>query len=591
MKKMLSLFLALCLLTGLMGSAVPYASAEGPAVSTREMDFYVGDPDTVMQIPVSFIGDSDVPCMAMEDWAELMTAIFGDDADDEEDGEAQAESDAQSYSLTASFENHTGTLTREDGFWASFDCEKDQIVFLDYDAFVRRNEGRLLIDVLSIDDPRSKDDVSLFRRSEGSYERYGDMLTLDLAAYGIDLVDDGKTCYVPVQTLSDFMLAVNYLNVYYNGEDFFLVPYQGLGNADDGYTPLGEKFYSVQPKQWSQAMADYNYAELCLAMDHLYGLKDIHHIESFDALQYQVGLRDAMKSTDPASQDEALYSLINLHLDDLHSGFNNLQAMNDPEALMDLSDRIGQGYADRAFEGQYLRYLLTRLIEMPDDPPGYEEIGNTAYITFDDFIGIHGDVDYYETAPDADAEDTIGLMIYAYSQVTRENSPIKNVVIDLTCNTGGEADAAVFVISAFLGDGSVSAFDPMTGAMTTAVYNVDINLDHEFDEKDLGFTHLNLYCLTSPVSFSCGNLVPCVFKNSNEITLLGRTSGGGSCVVLPMSTACGTGFQMSGFTRLAFTKNGSFYDIDQGATPDFPMTKLASFYDREALTDYINTLK
>ena len=357
-----------------------------------------------------------------------MTAIFGDDTD-EEDDDAQTESDAQSYSLTASFENHTGTLTREDGFWVSFDCEKDQIVFLDYDAFVRRNEGRLLIDVLSIDDPRSKDDVSLFKRSEGSYERYGDMLTLDLAAYGIDLVDDGKTCYVPVQTLSDFMLAVNYLNVYYNGEDFFLVPYQGLGNADDGYTPLGEKFYSVQPKQWSQAMADYNYAELCLAMDHLYGLKDIHHIESFDALLYQVGLRDAMKSTDPASQDEALYSLINLHL------------------------------------------------------------------------------------------------------------------------------------------------------------------DHEFDEKDLGFTHLNLYCLTSPVSFSCGNLVPCVFKNPNEITLLGRTSGGGSCVVLPMSTACGTGFQMSGFTRLAFTKNGSFYDIDQGATPDFPMTKLASVYDRDALTDYINTLK
>ena len=133
-------------------------------------------------------------------------------------------------------------------------------------------------------------------------------------------------------------------------------------------------------------MADFNYAELCLAMDHLYGLKDIHHIDSFDALLYQLGLREMMKST-------------------------------------------------------------------------------------------------------------------------------------------SAADAAVFVISAVLGDGSVSALNPMTGAMATAVYNVDLNLDHQYGQEDQGLTTKNVYCLTSPVSFSCGNLVPCVFKNSNQVTIIGRTSG------------------------------------------------------------------
>ena len=198
-------------------------------------------------------------------------------------------------------------------------------------------------------------------------------------------------------------------------------------------------------------MADFNYAELCLALDHLYGLKDIHHIDSFDALLYQLGLREMMKST-------------------------------------------------------------------------------------------------------------------------------------------SAADAAVFVISAVLGDGSVSALNPMTGAMATAVYNVDLNLDHQYGQEDQGLTTKNVYCLTSPVSFSCGNLVPCVFKNSNQVTIIGRTSGGGSCVVLPMSSACGTGFQISGFTRLAFIKNGSFYDIDQGAVPDFTISKYMSFYDRERLTEYIDSL-
>jgi hypothetical protein len=37
-------------------------------------------------------------------------------------------------------------------------------------------------------------------------------------------------------------------------------------------------------------------------------------------------------------------------------------------------------------------------------------------------------------------------------------------------------------------------------------------------------------------------------------------------------------------------KNGSFYDIDRGAAPDYTLTSPETFYDREALTDYINTL-
>ena len=58
-----------------------------------------------------------------------------------------------------------------------------------------------------------------------------------------------------------------------------------------------------------------------------------------------------------------------------------------------------------------------------------------------------------------------------------------------------------------------------------------------------------------------------------------------------MSTAAGSGFQISGPMRLAFTKNGSFYDIDQGAAPDIPLQFPESFYDRAALTDTINSIR
>ncbi len=400
---------------------------------------------------------------------------------------------------------------------------------------------------------------------------------------------DGTDCYAPLQTLSDFMLSYNYVNAFYNGETVVFALYGTLGSADE-LTELGEIVHSVERRERSRAMADYSYAELCLALDSLYGLKDSHSFTDFDSLFDQTGLFMGLKSTDPAEADEALYRLITLHLDDLHSNFTMPSPLNDPALLHEFREQSGEGQAEALFVRQYIRYLTARHAARPDGIPAYEEVGNTAYITFDQFEGIPDSVDYYEIAPTAEAEDTIGIMLYAYSQIMREGSPVENVVLDLSCNTGGDADTAVFTISAFLGEGYVSILDTLSGGMATGNYEIDINLDGQFDDGDLGLLDKKLFCLTSPVSFSCGNLVPNVFKNSNMVTLLGRTSGGGSCLVLPMSTADGTAFQISGFLRLAFPKNGSFYDIDQGAAPDFTLSDPASYYDREALTEYINNL-
>ena len=92
------------------------------------------------------------------------------------------------------------------------------------------------------------------------------------------------------------------------------------------------------------------------------------------------------------------------------------------------------------------------------------------------------------------------------------------------------------------------------------------------------------------MSFSCGNLVPAALKSSQKVTLIGRTTGGGSCVVQPMTTAYGTVFQISAAHRMSFLKNGSFYDIDQGVDPDYYVDRIANLYNRAAMTDVINGL-
>jgi hypothetical protein len=280
-----------------------------------------------------------------------------------------------------------------------------------------------------------------------------------------------------------------------------------------------------------------------------------------------------------------------LHLDDLHSEWQKTSPFSDDKLQAALGEQVGRGRSDLAFSDQMIRFYYARSAAFPDGVPAYQEIGNTAYITFDSFAPIPDGVNYYETAPTAESTDTIGILIYAYSQIMRENSPIENVVLDLSFNTGGDSDTAVFTLATFLGDGYASVTDTLSGALATGVYNVDVNLDGKFDENDWGLKGKKRFCLISSNSFSCGNLVPNIFKNSHQVTLVGQTSGGGSCVVLPVTTVYGTFFQISGFSRLAFTKNGSFYDIDRGADPDIPLVFPESYYDREALTETINSIK
>ena len=583
-------FIAALMSTAIMGSVVTGCGSMGvsngvtvddetPAITEKEMTLYMLNLEDERTHKFYFLGDSDVPYVSLSDWAELMTDIKQHYMDDV--GEI-------SFSLKYTKDGDTGVLTREDGspYTAAFDCKADTITFFDYDAFLRSTDDMALLDLLSDEHPE------YFNRLDGTYERYGDQLVLDLGAYGIDMVTEGDECYVPLQTLSDFFLALDYRNIFYNGEEVFLVKYSGLGNTLSGedYTPLGEKFYSVKPGERSEAMGEYSYAELCLVFDHLYGLKDVHRFESFKRLTEETGFREALMGSDPDQADEALMRIIDFHLDDVHSIFLDTSPSSERGKAMELYQELGFGKSYADLQNLASEYSSARAQFYPDGVPSYEEIGNTAYITFDSFVSPD-DANYYDKQPTAKAKDTFGIMLYAYSQIMRENSPIENVVLDLSVNGGGSSDAAIFVLSAFLGEGYASLMNSMTGALTTGVYAVDMNLDKEFNDGDDGFLEKNLYCLISPVSFSCGNLVPNVFKNSNRVTLLGRTSGGGSCAVLSMSIAYGTSFQISGPKRLAFTKNGSFYDIDQGAVPDYSLTKTESFYDRTALSDYIRSLK
>ena len=577
--RLLSLLLA-CAMLALCGGVSPKAWAEeGRHTVEKELyPTYFGTLENRLseEFPLYFLdGVTDLPYVEIEDWAELLydlnVSYYGD----------------EDYDLGIHYSDDTVILERENSYRLELDFQQDRLVFDDYDAFVHDSSDSTLIDLVSERGFNEYGEAQLIHRDKRlSFERYGDMLMVDLDRYGIDLIAQDDAYYLPLQTMNDFLVAPSQMNFLFNGRALLLANDNKLFDYREGeYTELAEFYYEAPTGERSDALADYSYNELCLVLDTFYGLKEPHDIGSFRQLFWQIGYDEALSGNSAADADQALKTFIDFYLDDLHSVFNEYSYLAGLNAISNST-----GSSNRKIEEQTKRYRNARAAFYPDGVPDYEEIGNTAYITFDTFDSLYYGEAFYAVQEGGELpDDTIGLIIYAHDRITRPDSPIENVVLDLSNNTGGDVDAAVFVLGWLLGDAPFSVKNMATGALSTSVYRADVNLDRAFDERDT-VSDKKIYCLISPVSFSCGNLVPAALKSSQMVTLLGQTSGGGSCVVQPLSTAYGTVFQISSSLRMSFLKNGSFYDIDQGVDPDFFISDPAHFYDRAALTDYINNL-
>ena len=533
-------------------------------IEKKTMPIHFGDMEEADKddIDLFFIdGVADVPYISVETARNLLVYI--------------ARLTAPGYDLTMEKAGERVTLRRETHYPVTFDCRADTITFWDFDAFISQNPKATLMDAIGISGFNDNGEAELFQRSDTSFERYGDAITFRPGDYGIDMFCQDGTHYLPLQLFSDIFLSFYNLNTLFNGEAVF-VPVSG--NVE----PFEEAYYRVPPpEERSEALASFTYNEICFALDALYGLKEQHNIRKFDTMLLQSGLKAPLLSLDPQEAGQALSDLTFMYLDDQHSGLLHRSYRMKEEPKRRLGTSFRQSRVDRK------RYADARKKYYPDVVPGYEEVGNTAYITFDSFV--YEGIDYYTEKAEDHLTDTMGLMIHAFSRITRPGSPVENVVLDLSNNTGGTSTSAAYTIGMFLGEGSISLANPLTGALVTQDYKTDLNLDRKFDERD-NLLKYNLFCLTSPNSFSCGNLVPSVLKNSHRVTILGQTSGGGACIVQHMTSADGCVFCLSGPYRMSYTKNGSFYDIDRGVTPDFVLPSPEQFYNRKQLTKTINGL-
>ena len=320
------------------------------------------------------------------------------------------------------------SLQRENGFFMMIDFDANTLTYQDFNAFFMNPSSGSLLDVRYNSGFNENGETELFQRdAKASFDRYGDMIVLELDEYDIRLIHDGDGFYIPLQTANDFFISPTIgRSILFNGEAMFLANASDLCNEITGdLTALGEIYYSAEPAERSQALADFGYNELCLALDSMYGLKEQHSIDSFDRMFWQIGFDEPLVSTNPGDADQALSSFINYYLDDLHSGFSIPSWMTGLGYI-----QFEDGPSSRVDGIQTDKYEQLRARGIGEDWNIYEEVGNTAYITFDQFE-IENDADYYGVGAQGEmVPDTVGLIIYANQQICRENSPIENVVID-----------------------------------------------------------------------------------------------------------------------------------------------------------------
>ena len=491
------------------------------------------------------------------------------------------------------------TVVREDnGAKVHIDPKKKEITFSDYDLFKMNGGAASLLDIVVTDDIITHCDLA-------TYENRGAPITVYYGTFSIDIAIDKNIALLPLQTFVDVFLSGNtYGAVLYNGDEIFYVyDKSSLFNDSFEFTEFGKKFYSVVPSEIDKTLADFNMRELALNLQLNYGLRELRGIEKFSDWFETHGLLERLSSTDANEVDLAIKEICYQYFGDLHSSFeaHSPYAKFDKEKDQKENEKILTSPSFRRINQSLEDAKETRGSFFPDGLPGIQKIGDTLYVTFDDFFG--NGRDYFEeplTDDDWDAilsdypssgVDTFGL-IHAANEVVQGDPKIRNVVVDISCNTGGGVDEEVFVACWLLGFSHLQIQSGTTGCQSATSYLADVNFDGKVTKED-NVRDRRLFCLVSDITFSCGNLLASMLKESGRATLIGSKTGGGACAVYPTSSAIGTYFNTSSHFRFSAEKNGVFKDIDDGVSPDYKLTELRSFYnrsDKNGLTAFIKKL-
>ena len=469
-------------------------------------------------------------------------------------------------------------LTTNKGKTAKVNTADESMAFDDYMGFV------------SIASMEEEDDDEQFyvRPKPLVYTPGAAPVTFDLKKYGIDLRGDGLMVYVPLITLSDIYSDLYGKHVFFNGEKIVLVDFEETPASID------EAFF-LKPYEATERPADlavYSYGELCFSIDHFYGrpgrnsIDNIIRTEGLDKALSE-NARKLLKSTNMAEYAFGLEYLASQLFDGSHTTLSPLLitpvlGITDPTKI----DQFVQKFITPFVAGYPTEATaVVANIKRPDGvelaakarkqrlgTDKYVKIGNSMYCIYDDFGPIDGkawDAYYKGTGPlptyNPDFRGDICGIVEALDQAAADPE-VKNFVLDMTCNNGGDLSLLETITALLAGKTAATWDNILTGQRVVVDMQVDANFDRAFDDSDKRprYPELNVAILTSHYAYSCGNLLPSQMKDFGYL-IIGEKSGGGTCSIQRMCTAEGFCYQLSSARAKLINQAG--VDIDGGVAP------------------------
>ncbi len=539
------------------------------------------------QSSLEFKENSAIPYISLENGVELMTNIRSSNLEGEK------------YKFTIKKENDNYVISNEKGAKCTVSAKNQTFTFDDFDKFtslVYDNQNPLTLVPV-------KSDFKLIKQTSSQYNP-GSEHVIDLKPYSkLDIYEKNGRFYIPLSVFNSALFnTYDGVSLAYNGKNLFLISAESLTQQGlDGpeTTALADKFREDASTTYTEEYAEYFYQSLCFDFDYEYGLKE--KFTTFDKWLTDGGFKSHLMSTDPKEVDN--YTAIALsYLNDGHTNlaeFSNMYKYGDNQID---KEKLYKPKSDWNDQGE----ALAKAKKQAGVKDGIEYKGDTVFVAFKEFTAVNEDVLYSSNnsiidelglgsdEESDDSENTAVLFSKLYKDLTSDKykNTIKNIVIDLTTNDGGDAGALTYSLSTLIGDVYFDMTNPRTGGHNHQTYMVDMNLDgNAGNDKCLADLGFNIYFLNSKYSFSSANAMPYVAKiNKPNVVLLGDKTAGGPCAVRSNTTPIGSVIASSSLNTISKFENGKYVNIDDGVKADFTLTE-AQMIDRNYIAQHINSYK
>ena len=366
---------------------------------------------------------------------------------------------------------------------------------------------------------------------------------------------------------------------------------------DSSYFGLAER---------SESLALDNYRGLCFDLDLNFGLKDFKGITSFDEYFTSKGRKNDLLSSNPEKYQDAIARMIYTDFDEMHSVGMDQSYYGDFDQGTYFSSKANDSEGFTGYMGTRNRNFITeiqRSAQLLNDRESYVVQNDTAVLKFDSFYFkdalAYNDASYqtesYEKAQTEyfkgwSNQNTYKSIAVAFNDILK-NDNIKNVVFDISMNTGGEVRVMPLLSAFYDRDPSILVKNNIDGSIVDLHYEVDLNADGEYaTENDTFEGKYNFYFLTGGVSFSCGNAFPTMAKNSKKAKIIGEISGGGSCMVDAFITFDGLTFNTSSPYQFMLDNGDGSYVYNENGVPLDYQYSLENAYDLAKLATFLGGL-